>query len=73
MATPFRTMSEGQRALLLSLDTSMTYKDLCTKVAETFTRGRVMGLLNSLMYRGLVDNKHGIWFRTPAGERVANK
>jgi hypothetical protein len=65
-------MSGDQRRLLTALDSSMTYKDLCAKVAEIFTRGRVMGLLNSLMYRGLVDNKHGIWFRTRAGEKIVN-
>jgi len=73
MGSYFRTMSADQRAVLLALDEHMTSKDLAVKLADKFTRPRVLGLLQNLMYRGLVDNRAKLWYRTSAGEKILNK
>lgn len=66
-------MNADQRAILQALDSRMSAKDLHEKLADKFTRPRIMGLLQTLMYRGLTDNRNKLWFRTEAGERIAQR
>jgi hypothetical protein len=71
MPTRFRTMHAGHKALLNALDKPMTSEALKAKLPQ-FELPRVRGLLTSLRFRGVVEFKKDLWFRTEAGDKLAN-
>jgi transcription initiation factor IIE alpha subunit len=78
MATAFRTMQAEHREVLTNLNERMTSKDLGAKLPQ-LELSRVRGILRSLQFRGLVgsrtlyNSKITNWYRTEAGDRVANR
>jgi hypothetical protein len=66
-------MHADHKALLNALNEPMSSKDLNTRLPQ-FELPRVRGLLASLRFRGVVafNNKNELWFRTEAGNRLAD-
>lgn len=73
MTAGFRTMTQDQRDMLSAVEGKITSKQLAEHFSGRFGRPRVQGLLNSLKFRGLVENVSGTWFRTDAGNTIAEK
>jgi hypothetical protein len=72
MRSMFPELSDDQKAVLAVVDDFISYKDIQAKLPG-LTYGRVLGVLNNLQRRRLVENKAGMWFRTEAGERLVSK
>jgi hypothetical protein len=64
-------MHAEHKALLSALDKPMSSEALKGKLPQ-FELPRVRGLLASLRFRGVVDFKKELWFRTEAGDKLAN-
>lgn len=73
MPSALKTMTQDQQTMLLAVEGEMTTKELANQFEGTFEPGRVAGLLASLGFRRLVENRKGKWRRTAGGNIVAEK